>query len=56
MERKYNFLRTYIGGLFLFADYYKRHTLKKVYYRCPQCGILIEASSGTTPPYQMLKS
>jgi DNA-directed RNA polymerase subunit RPC12/RpoP len=30
-----------IGGLFLFADYYKKHTLKKVYYRCPKCGARI---------------
>lgn len=30
-----------IGGLFLFSDYLKRHTLKKVYYRCPECGIRI---------------
>ena len=29
-----------IGGLFLFSDFYKKHTLKKVYYRCPNCGIL----------------
>ena len=30
-----------IGGLFLFADYYKKHTIKKIYYHCPRCNMVI---------------
>jgi hypothetical protein len=31
-----------IGGFFLFADYYKRHTIKKIYYHCPHCNVVIQ--------------